>query len=105
MHDMKLLMLYREVAHTALREYPNLQTGRSELRRIRGTVRNLLESGDYKSTIRACAFLRYSINELQGTTQLAKYRSLKSAYYSDNDWNRVNANSLNTNSFEDKSGK
>lgn len=105
MHDMKLLKLYREVAHTALREYPNLQTGRSELRRIRGTVRNLLESGDDKSTIRACAFLRYSINELQGTIQLARYRSLKCAYYSDNDWNGIKANMLNTNLFENDSGK
>ena len=103
MHDLKLLKLYREAAYTALFQYPNIQTGRSQLRRIRETVTNLIDSGGEKSTIRACAFLRYSINELQGSIQLAKYRSMKCAYYTDDDWKGGNSSLLDSNSHESKS--
>jgi hypothetical protein len=79
----KLLRLYRELAHTALFQYPNAATGQMELRRVRDTVRLVTADGDDLSFKRACAFLRYSINEMQATIQLAKYRNLKRAYYTD----------------------
>ncbi len=81
----KLLRLYREIAYTALFEFPNSATGRAELRRIRDTVRRTTKLSDDKSEKRACAFLRYSISEMQATIQLAKYRNIKKAYYMDTD--------------------
>ena len=79
----RLLKLYRELAHTALFQYPNAATGRLELRRVRDTVRRVTADGNDLSIKRACAFLRYSINEMQTTIQLAKYRSIKRVYYTD----------------------
>ena len=76
----KLLRLYRQVAYSALFEYPNVTTGKGELRRIRDIVRQIVKSGDDNSDKRACAFLRYSVNEIQATIQLAKYRHMKNAY-------------------------
>ena len=85
MNNMKMLKLYRELAHTALREYPNPITGVAELRRIRENVRSITKDGTDEQMKRACGYLRYSINELQGTIQLAKYRAIKKTYYSERD--------------------
>ena len=76
----RFLSHYRQVAFTALYQYPSFTAGRTELNRIRSWVKKDLDWNSELSLKKASAMLRYSMNELVSTIQLAKYRKIRSSY-------------------------
>ena len=79
----KLLRIYRQVVHTALNDYPDKNSGRGELRRIRGWVRSDLNWHSLDSLKRSSGILRYCFKELQSTISFSKYRAMKRNYRDD----------------------
>ena len=76
----KMLGLYRQVAYTTMNEYPDGNTGRNELRRIRNWVRRDLDWDSLNSLKKSSGILRYSLKELQRWISFAKYRTMRRRY-------------------------
>lgn len=76
----KLLNLYRQVAYVALREFPSLATGRSELSRVRRWVRSGIDWESEQSLKQKCGVLRYTMKEFESTISFSKYRAMRRNY-------------------------